>query len=81
MAMGFMKNPPDGTPLFTEFADAFGHLGSGGARAFAVPSKNIAGTFISNFSSERRRGGSNRKLYQCRQHLYSSIVETCFLVY
>ena len=70
MAMGFMKNPPDGTPLFTEFADAFGHLGSGGARAFAVPSKNIAGTFISNFQSERRSEG-------VRTENFINAVNTC----
>ena len=70
MAMGFMKNPPDGTPLFTEFADAFGHLGSGGARAFAVPSKNIAGTFISNFQSERRSEG-------VRTENFINTVNTC----
>ena len=68
--MGFMKNPPDGTPLFTEFADAFGHLGSGGDIAFAVPSKNIAGTFISNFQSERRSEG-------VRTENFINAVNTC----
>ena len=57
MAMGFMKNPPDGNATFSKFPDSFGHLGSGGARAFGIPSKRIAGAFISNFQSERRGHG------------------------
>ncbi|MBI37215.1 MAG: hypothetical protein CL568_06495 [Alphaproteobacteria bacterium] len=57
MAMGFMKTPPDGMPLFTSSPDAFGHLGSGGARAFASPSKRVAGCFVSNYQSEKRGRG------------------------
>lgn len=57
MAMGFMKTPPDGMPLFGPAADAFGHLGSGGARALAVPSKRLAVCFVSNYQSEHRSIG------------------------
>jgi CubicO group peptidase (beta-lactamase class C family) len=37
--------------------DAFGHLGSGGARALAVPSKRLAVCFVSNYQSEQRSIG------------------------
>lgn len=57
MAMGFMKTPPDGTRLFGPGADAFGHLGSGGARALGVPSKRLALCFVSNYQSEQRSIG------------------------
>lgn len=57
MAMGFMKTPPDGMKLFGPGADAFGHLGSGGARALAVPSKRLALCFVSNYQSEKRSIG------------------------
>jgi CubicO group peptidase (beta-lactamase class C family) len=57
MAMGFMKTPPDGMRLFGPGADAFGHLGSGGARALAVPSKRLALCFVSNYQSEQRSIG------------------------
>ena len=57
MAMGFMKTPPDGMPLFGPAADAFGHLGSGGARALAIPSKRLAVCFVSNYQSEQRSIG------------------------
>jgi CubicO group peptidase (beta-lactamase class C family) len=57
MAMGFMKNPPGGFPLFGPSADAFGHSGSGGARAFAVPSRNLAVCFTSNYQTEKRSVG------------------------
>jgi len=57
MALGFMKTPPDGMKLFGSSTDAFGHLGSGGARALAVPSKQLALCFVSNYQSERRSIG------------------------
>jgi CubicO group peptidase (beta-lactamase class C family) len=57
MAMGFMKNPPGGFPLFGPRADAFGPSGSGGARAFAVPSQRLAVCFASNYQSEKRSVG------------------------
>ena len=57
MAMGFMTNPPDGMKLFGPTPDAFGHLGSGGARALAMPSKRLALCFVSNFQSEQRSIG------------------------
>ena len=57
MAMGFMKNPPGGFPLFGPSADAFGHSGSGGARGFAVPSQRLAVCFQSNYQTEKRSVG------------------------
>lgn len=57
MAMGFMRNPPDGFPLFGPRADSFGHPGSGGARALAVPSQALAVCFVSNYQSEKRSVG------------------------
>ncbi len=57
MAMGFMRNPPDGFALFGPSDDAFGHSGSGGARAFAVPSQRLAVAFQSNYQSEQRSVG------------------------
>jgi len=57
MALGFMTNPPDGMKLFGPAADAFGHLGSGGARALAIPSKRLAVCFVSNYQSEHRSIG------------------------
>jgi len=57
MAMGFMTNPPDGMEYFGPAADAFGHLGSGGARALAIPSKRLAVCFVSNYQSEQRSIG------------------------
>lgn len=57
MAMGFMKTPPDGMKLFGTAPDAFGHLGSGGARALAIPSKRLAVCFVSNYQSEKRSIG------------------------
>ncbi len=57
MALGFMTNPPDGMKLFGPAADAFGHLGSGGARALAVPSRRLALCFVSNYQSEQRSIG------------------------
>ena len=58
MALGFMKNPPDGMPLFGPGDEPFGHLGSGGARALAVPSKGLALCFVSNYQSEDRSIGA-----------------------
>ena len=55
--MGFMRNPPDGMPVFGPRDDAFGHTGSGGARAFAVPSQRLAICFVSNLQSEQRSFG------------------------
>ncbi len=57
-AMGFMRNPPDGFPAFGPFDDAFGHSGSGGARAFAVPSRQLSVCFVSNYQSEQRSYGA-----------------------
>ena len=56
--MGFMRNPPDGMPVFGSSDDAFGHTGSGGARAFAVPSQQLAVCFVSNYQSEQRSFGA-----------------------
>jgi CubicO group peptidase (beta-lactamase class C family) len=50
--IGFMRNPPSGEPLFGRWSDGFGHLGSGGARALAVPSQRLALCFVSNYQSE-----------------------------
>jgi CubicO group peptidase (beta-lactamase class C family) len=58
MALGFMTNPPDGMKLFGPADDAFGHLGSGGARALAIPSKRLALCFVSNYQSEQRSIGA-----------------------
>jgi CubicO group peptidase (beta-lactamase class C family) len=52
MGLGFMLPPPGGEPLFGPWADGFGHLGSGGARAVAVPSRRLAICFVSNYQSE-----------------------------
>lgn len=57
MAMGFMTTPPDDMKLFGPSPDAFGHLGWGGARALAVPSKRLALCFVSNYQSEQRSIG------------------------
>jgi CubicO group peptidase (beta-lactamase class C family) len=53
-----MKNPPGGFPLFGPRDEAFGHSGSGGARAFAVPSQRLAVCFVSNYQSEKRSVGA-----------------------
>ena len=58
MALGFMTTPPDGMRLFGTADDAFGHLGSGGARALAIPSKRLALCFVSNYQSEQRSIGA-----------------------
>jgi CubicO group peptidase (beta-lactamase class C family) len=50
-AMGYTKNPP-GATIMGPNENAFGHLGSGGARALADPDRNLALCFVSNFQSE-----------------------------
>jgi len=50
-AMGYAKNPP-GATIMGPNANAFGHLGSGGARAIADPDRNLALCFVSNLHSE-----------------------------
>lgn len=57
MAMGFMRNPPGGFPLFGPWSDAFGHSGSGGARVLTVPSRGLTVCFTSNLQSEQRSIG------------------------
>jgi CubicO group peptidase (beta-lactamase class C family) len=58
MGLGFMRNPPDGTPVFGPWPDAFGHSGSGGARVLAVPSRRLAVCFVSNLQSEKLGTGA-----------------------
>ncbi|MEP4378605.1 MAG: serine hydrolase domain-containing protein [Alphaproteobacteria bacterium] len=50
-AMGYAKNPPGATVMGPN-ENAFGHLGSGGARALADPDRNLALCFVSNYQSE-----------------------------
>lgn len=50
-AMGYAKNPP-GATIMGPNENAFGHLGSGGARAIADPDRKLALCFVSNFQSE-----------------------------
>ena len=50
-AMGYAKNPP-GASIMGPNANAFGHLGSGGARALADPDRNLALCFVSDLHSE-----------------------------
>jgi CubicO group peptidase (beta-lactamase class C family) len=50
-AMGYAKNPP-GATIMGPNMNAFGHLGSGGARALADPDRNLALCFVSNLHSE-----------------------------
>ncbi len=50
-AMGYAQNPA-GAKLFGPNPAAFGHLGSGGARALADPDRNLAMCFVSNYQSE-----------------------------
>ncbi|MBT5359701.1 MAG: beta-lactamase family protein [Rhodospirillaceae bacterium] len=50
-AMGYAKNPP-GATIMGPNENAFGHLGSGGARALADPDQNLSLCFVSNFQSE-----------------------------
>lgn len=50
-AMGYAKNPP-GATIMGPNENAFGHLGSGGARALADPDRNLALCFVSDLHSE-----------------------------
>jgi len=50
-AMGYAQNPGTAT-IFGPNPRAFGHLGSGGARALADPDRNLALCFVSNYQSE-----------------------------
>ncbi|MDA0784855.1 MAG: serine hydrolase [Proteobacteria bacterium] len=50
-AMGYAKNPP-GATIMGPNENAFGHLGSGGARAIADPDRNLSLCFVSNLHSE-----------------------------
>lgn len=51
MSMGYWKNTPKFAPMGPN-PEAFGHLGSGGARAIADPARNLAMCFVSNYQSE-----------------------------
>lgn len=51
MSMGYWKNTPKFAPMGPN-PEAFGHLGSGGARALADPERNLALCFVSNYQSE-----------------------------
>ena len=51
MAMGFMLNKPGYTPMGRNPA-AFGHLGSGGALAFADPDTGISFAALTNYQCE-----------------------------
>ena len=51
MSMGYWKNTPHFAPMGPN-PEAFGHLGSGGARAIADPERNLALCFVSNYQSE-----------------------------
>lgn len=51
MSMGYWKNTPNFAPMGPN-PEAFGHLGSGGARAIADPERNLAICFVSNYQSE-----------------------------
>jgi CubicO group peptidase (beta-lactamase class C family) len=51
MAMGFWKNMPSFSPM-GDSPNAFGHLGSGGARAFADPDRGLAMGYVTNFQTE-----------------------------
>jgi CubicO group peptidase (beta-lactamase class C family) len=50
-AMGYAQNPK-GSVIMGPNPNAFGHLGSGGARAIADPDRNLAMCFVSNYQSE-----------------------------
>lgn len=50
-AMGYAQNP-SGAKIMGPNTNAFGHLGSGGARAIADPDRNLAMCFVSNYQSE-----------------------------
>lgn len=49
--MGYAQNPGS-SKIFGPHATAFGHLGSGGARALADPTENLSVCFVSNYQSE-----------------------------
>jgi CubicO group peptidase (beta-lactamase class C family) len=51
MSMGFWKNMPGASPL-GDSPNAFGHLGSGGARVFADPERRLAVGYVTNFQTE-----------------------------
>jgi CubicO group peptidase (beta-lactamase class C family) len=51
MSMGFWKNPA-GRTLMGPNPEAFGHSGSGGARALADPDRNLALAYVTNLQSE-----------------------------
>jgi CubicO group peptidase (beta-lactamase class C family) len=50
-AMGYAKSTPVHAYMGPN-PNAFGHLGSGGARVFADPARNVAACFVSNYQSE-----------------------------
>ncbi len=50
-AMGYAKSTPAHAYMGPN-PNAFGHLGSGGARALADPARNLAACFVSNYQSE-----------------------------
>ncbi len=51
LAMGFWKNTGGRTPMGPN-PEAFGHSGSGGARALADPDHNLALAYVTNLQSE-----------------------------
>lgn len=51
MSMGFWKNM-DGRMMMGPNPEAFGHYGSGGARALADPERNLALAYVTNLQSE-----------------------------
>jgi CubicO group peptidase (beta-lactamase class C family) len=51
MTMGFWKNTAGRTPMGPN-PEAFGHSGSGGARALADPERNLALAYVTNLQSE-----------------------------
>ncbi|MDA0654197.1 MAG: serine hydrolase, partial [Proteobacteria bacterium] len=51
MSMGFWKNNK-GQNTFGPNPEAFGHSGSGGARALADPQRNLALAYVTNLQSE-----------------------------
>lgn len=56
MAMGFWKNTPASIAMGPN-PDAFGHPGSGGARAFADPDRNLALAYVTSYQTEGRSVG------------------------
>ena len=51
MSMGFWKNSHGRTPMGPN-SEAFGHSGSGGARALADPERNLSLAYLTNLQSE-----------------------------